>query len=79
MMNRPIYLNLSRAIDDAGYYRRQNEFAAVVGMGVSTLSARLHGDGQKGDWRKHEIVAISRELHLTRSQMAALFFPELPE
>ena len=78
-MARPVYINLSRAIDDAGYYRRQAEFAALVGMGVSTLSARLHGAGQNGDWRKHEVVAICRALHLTRSQMAALFFPELPE
>lgn len=78
-MTRPVYLALSRAIDDAGYYRRQTEFAALIGMGASTLSARIHGTGQKGDWRKHEIMAISREIGLTRSQMAELFFPELPE
>lgn len=76
-MARPVYLALSRAIDDAGYYRRQTEFAALVGMGASTLSARING--QKGDWRKHEIMAISREIGLTRGQMAELFFPELPE
>jgi DNA-binding Xre family transcriptional regulator len=66
------YLTIRHLLEDV--CMDQQELAAAVGMGTSTLSQRLNG---QSDWRKDEIIPICRELHIQQADIGKIFFPEL--
>lgn len=50
----------------------QTELAAFLGMSLSTLNAKINGNGT--DFRQNEITAIKDRYSLTADEVDAIFF-----
>jgi predicted transcriptional regulator len=72
MAKRKLYLPIRHLLEDNEL--NQLELSELTQIPQSTLNMRMNG---ASDWRKPEILAVCRVLHIPQSDVGALFFPEM--